>query len=110
MSTRCLGFASRNAMVGTRLWPPAMTRPSSSQYSAKSSRVSSTVLGAWYWNGAGFIDGTVGPRWATLESASEHRAAATALQCSQANEGPAQAGALRVPKAITSHRQRSHHN
>ena len=33
MSTRCFGRASRNAMVGTRLCPPASTRPSSSPYS-----------------------------------------------------------------------------
>ena len=37
MSTRCRGRASRNAMVGTRLWPPASTRPSSSAYSASAS-------------------------------------------------------------------------
>ena len=55
MSTRCFGRASRNAMVGTRLCPPASTRPSSLAYRASRSSVSAMVLGAWYWNGAGFI-------------------------------------------------------
>ena len=57
MSTRCRGRASRNAMVGTRLWPPASTRPSSPATRAKVATASSTVFGAWYWNGAGFIGG-----------------------------------------------------
>ena len=35
MSTRCAGLASRNAMIGTRLCPPASTRPSCGATSAK---------------------------------------------------------------------------
>ena len=46
MSTRWLGRASRNAMIGTRLWPPASTRPSSGATSASIATASSTVLGA----------------------------------------------------------------
>ena len=28
MSTRCSGLASRSFIIGSRLWPPAMTRAS----------------------------------------------------------------------------------
>ena len=35
MSTRWAGRARRNAMIGTRLWPPASTRPSSAATSAR---------------------------------------------------------------------------
>src|SRR5262249_33302634 len=41
ISTRCAGLASRKAMVGTRLWPPARTRPSSAANSASSATASS---------------------------------------------------------------------
>ena len=47
MSTRWPGRASRNAMIGTRLWPPASTRPSSPATSARVSTASSMVFGAW---------------------------------------------------------------
>ena len=55
MSTRCAGLASRNAMIGTRLWPPASTRPSSGATLARIATASATVRGTWRVNGAGFI-------------------------------------------------------
>src|SRR5689334_11246406 len=55
MSTRCAGLASRKAMIGTRLCPPASTRPSCGATSARIFSASSRVFGAWWINGAGFI-------------------------------------------------------
>ena len=42
------------AMIGTRLWPPARTRPSCGANSASSRTASDKVSGRWYVNGAGF--------------------------------------------------------
>ena len=55
MSMRCAGLASRNAMIGTRLCPPARMRPSWPANSARIVSVSSSVRGTWRTKGAGFI-------------------------------------------------------
>ena len=55
MSTRWAGRDNRNAMIGTRLWPPARIRPSSGATSASRLTASSIVCGAWYRKGATFI-------------------------------------------------------
>src|SRR5262249_5939119 len=57
MSTRCAGRASLNAMVGTRLCPPASTRPSCGATSARMATASSTVFGAGYLETGGFMMG-----------------------------------------------------
>src|SRR5215207_3941347 len=52
MSTRCSGAARRSFIIGSRLWPPAMTRPSGpSRWSV--SIAPSTVVARSYSNGAG---------------------------------------------------------
>src|SRR5829696_3914151 len=52
MSIRCSGVASRSFIIGSRLWPPAMTRASApSRWSA--STAPSTLVARSYWNGAG---------------------------------------------------------
>ena len=53
-STRCSKCVRRNASIGTRLCPPASTL-ASSPCSASNAHTSSTVSGAWYSNGAGFM-------------------------------------------------------
>src|SRR5437764_915285 len=54
ISMRWAGVARRSAIAGTRLWPPASTRPSRGPHSPSSASASSTVRGAWYVNAAGF--------------------------------------------------------
>src|SRR6266568_6840870 len=71
MSTRCAGRASRKLSSGTSDWPPASTFASSSE--ASSAQTSSTDLGAWYSNRAGFTslddcDGAARRRLAALET------------------------------------------
>src|SRR5215210_4776301 len=56
MSTRCSGLASRSFIIGSRLWPPAMTRASGpSRCSA--AMASSTLSARSYSNGAGVCTG-----------------------------------------------------
>ena len=50
----CSKRVSRNASIGTRLWPPASTL-ASSPYSASNAVTSPSDSGAWYSNDAGFI-------------------------------------------------------
>src|SRR5579864_4279592 len=52
MSTMCCGRAKRKLSRGTSDWPPASTFASS--FDARSEQASSTVVGAWYSNCAGF--------------------------------------------------------
>src|SRR3954452_17814013 len=52
MSTRCSGAASRSFIIGSRLWPPAITRASGPSRSS-SARASSTLVARSYSNGAG---------------------------------------------------------
>src|SRR5579863_6369440 len=54
---RWAGRAKRKAIAGTRLWPPARTRPSSGASSASSAIAESSAVGAWYVKGAGFMAG-----------------------------------------------------
>src|SRR5947207_10834177 len=53
-STSRLGFANRKLSRGTRLWPPARTLASTPP-AARAASASSSVRGATYSNGAGFI-------------------------------------------------------
>src|SRR3954464_6335500 len=55
MSTRGSRRGSRNAIIGTRLCPPASTF-ASSPCCSRIARHPSTLSGAWYSNGAGFTD------------------------------------------------------
>src|SRR6516165_3815938 len=58
MSIRCSGLASRSFIIGSRLWPPAITRASGpSRFS--DAIAPSTLLARSYSNGAGVC--TVGP-------------------------------------------------
>src|SRR5579864_6928081 len=52
MSTMCCGRARRKLSSGTSDWPPASTFASSNE--ARNEQASSTVVGAWYSNCAGF--------------------------------------------------------
>src|SRR4051794_16042412 len=51
MSIRCSGVASRSFIIGSRLWPPAISRASGWRWSAASA--SSTLVARSYSNGAG---------------------------------------------------------
>src|SRR5258705_11646771 len=53
-STRCLGWARRSFMAGSRLWPPASSLASSLWRPSRSS-ASLTVPGVWYSNWAGYM-------------------------------------------------------
>src|SRR5690242_6436514 len=55
ISTRCAGLARRNAMIGTRLCPPARTRPSFGATSARILSASSRVFGRCRTKGADFM-------------------------------------------------------
>src|SRR5947209_15387056 len=58
MSIRCCGFASLSFIIGSRLWPPAITRASGP--SRPSDAIApSTLVARSYSNGAGVC--TVGP-------------------------------------------------
>ena len=85
------GRASRNAMVGTRLCPPASTRPSSRRDSASSRD--------------GFIDrlGRVIVKWRGLHRRSQHTAGSHALQCSVLRS-PRERYMLRAPRNPTERR------
>src|SRR5215210_7161181 len=52
MSTRCSGLASRSFIIGSRLWPPAMTRASGPRRSSVAI-APSTLVARSYSNGAG---------------------------------------------------------
>ena len=54
MSISRVGRASRIAISGTKVWPPAITRAPSS--AASSAQASSMSAGREYSNAAGFID------------------------------------------------------
>ena len=56
MSTRWVGRASRNAMIGTRLCPPASTRPSSRRHLRQRRDRLVERLGRVIAKGGGFID------------------------------------------------------
>src|SRR6185437_4815716 len=58
ISTRCAGLARRKAMIGTRLCPPARTRPSCGATCARILSASSIVFGAYRTKGADFMLGT----------------------------------------------------
>src|SRR6266704_2496142 len=53
-STRCLGWARRSFIAGSRLCPPASSL-ASSLYLARRSTASFTVPALWYSNWAGYI-------------------------------------------------------
>src|SRR5215468_11221222 len=54
MSIRCLGWARRSFMAGSRLWPPAKSL-ASSLYLPRRSSASLTVEALWYSNWAGYM-------------------------------------------------------
>src|SRR5690348_9948744 len=53
-STRCLGWARRSFIAGSRLWPPAKSLASSLWRPSRSS-ASFIVPGVWYSNWAGYM-------------------------------------------------------
>src|SRR5215210_472496 len=57
MSTRCSGVASRSFIIGSRLWPPAITRASGPSRSSEAI-APSTLVARSYSNGAGVCTGT----------------------------------------------------
>ena len=52
MSIRCSGFASRSFIIGSRLWPPAMTRASEPSFS-RDAMAPSRLVARSYSNAAG---------------------------------------------------------
>src|SRR6266498_442405 len=52
MSIRCSGFASRSFIIGSRLWPPAISRASGPSR-ASDAIAPSTLVARSYSNGAG---------------------------------------------------------
>src|SRR3954464_11501779 len=56
MSTRCDGVARRSFIIGSRLWPPAMTRASGPRRS-RAAIAPSTLVARSYSNGAGVCTG-----------------------------------------------------
>ena len=71
MSIRCAGVASRSFIIGSRLWPPAMTRASGPSRSSDAI-APSTLVARSYSNGAGvctWLPSVVGIRRRTPGSA-----------------------------------------
>ncbi len=56
MSIRCSGFASRSFIIGSRLWPPAMTRASEPSLCSEAI-APSTLVARSYSNAAGVCTG-----------------------------------------------------
>src|SRR5262244_3214172 len=66
MSIRCLGWARRSFMAGSRLWPPAKSL-ASSLYLPRRSSASLTVEALWYSNWAGYMASPLLLRLGSLE-------------------------------------------
>src|SRR5262250_2520961 len=66
MSIRCLGWARRSFMAGSRLWPPARSL-ASSLYLPRRSSASLTVEALWYSNWAGYMASPLLLRLGSLE-------------------------------------------
>src|SRR5262252_5055063 len=66
MSIRCLGWARRSFMAGSRLWPPARSF-ASSLYLPRRSSASLTVEALWYSNWAGYMASPLLLRFGGLE-------------------------------------------